>query len=278
MYKKSFLYFLISLLLTCSFCTNDTNRDIIFELKGDVKSAYTKIYKIKKVAGEWIQTEERGKDYTGIYFYNILVELDENGKLITEKDIDSEGVFQGKCVYSLREGKLMKSFYLNSRGEISYVTFHFPLNDSLETSVGMYPKNIDTTGAYNFITKNDNDTTGISKFFTAPNIKKVHRKNKRSIIAAGYSSFHKREFDKNGNMISMKYLKNYPTDKIYSFSQKEPEFIKGERYEYLEFDRHGNWTKRLIYRYSKEVDFGPDNRLELDGDPVWMAVREIEYY
>lgn len=60
------------------------------------------------------------------------------------------------------------------------------------------------------------------------------------------------DYDKNGNPISQKR------------TDENGEVDVNAKYEYTEFDKKGNWTKKLTYENSKE--------------PTNISIREIEYY
>jgi len=64
-------------------------------------------------------------------------------------------------------------------------------------------------------------------------------------------------YDKAGNRVSCELEKDSEKNKVEIFDR--------ERYEYLAFDSHKNWTKRLTYK-------------DDDTEPKYLTVREVEYY
>ena len=229
MNKSKYIFILISILFLCS-CSSSTKNDLtLIGLKGKVKSSEEKNYQAKKESGKWICGDER-QDYHRCY-----IKLDNDGNYREIKYLDSKGNLALRMTPKREKGKIVEEIFYNERGEVNNVfKYNFISDNEIETK--LYAKNVEGSG-------------------------KIYRENGRN-VKCYYSYVFERdtivynstwEYNKDGRMT--RYIVKDKTGKITTY----------ERYEYLEYDKEGNWTKKLIYN--------KDNP-----QPQYISTRKIEYY
>lgn len=223
--------------------TNDT-------LKGNVKSVSLEIVRFESINSEWVEKPRvpiERKTY------------DEVGNQTRSEDYDDDGNLSSIMIYSFL-GKLRVAKFIES-----------PTSTALSQVVGG-PKNqkVDRRYTYKFVHQYDalgrriqtaiylsSGPLWLRHVFKFDRNRKIHRTYDR----VGLSRTLEYTFDEQGNEISV------VEDAPYVTADKTV-------YTYDEFDEHGNWTKRRVYRGLKQF---PDSAFTL-AHPWSVQYRVITYY
>lgn len=196
-----------------------------FELKGQVKSAFQRMYETEKKFGKW----EKGS----ILPYSFRVNFNKDGFYQEVVYYDGKNLLQNKAIPTRIDSKLISETFYDKDGEIERVAKIKKSGNPME--VEAFDKEGDKLYSAVFFRKNGVNSKIIQTNF----IDNVESEIDTIIIE-----------NKNGIIVS--------------------EQIRGSsnsmiRYEILEFDANGNWTKKISYR---------DN----EDDPINIIERTIEYY
>ena len=225
--KLTLLICSVTIFVSCS----NTNERKNFGLNGNVKSCFERLYEVEKKFGRW---ENGDTEYNGHY----QVIFDKEGKYQEINYYDSYMDLIGKQLPTREKGKVSEEIYYDEYGELQNKTMikHISKNEidfesfNSDGEKTVHGKYIQEGGkimkqSYTFIMQdNDEDETYTISF----------------------------EYDKEGNLIYQKQ------------TNKKGEIVSYVKFEYLDFDKKNNWTKRLMY--------------EDDDEPKNIAIREIEYY
>jgi len=216
---------------------SDTDECKEYDLKGEVKSSFAKFYGVEKKDGEWVKGNI-------LYRHNRVI-FDKKG-LLQEVEHYNEHIFlTGKTIPTRKKGKIVEESYYDKD------------RDFVEKTI------------FKHISKNEIDFERFSsngeKFRYGKTIRKNGKKTSKSTTFMYRDDEFREdielfEYDKDDNLISVE-----TTD-------EEGEITVSVRYEYLEFDAKGNWTKRLMFEiHHKHRDYRVS-------EPVCIETREIEYY
>lgn len=206
----------------------DESRYKDWGLKGRVKSFKETLHEPEHKFGKWEAGEKR-------FYGNFRVSFDEKGKLVDISYFDENDKLSGKIVSVMEGGKVVEEIYYKEDGQL------------------------DTRTTINYLSKSEIEFEAFDK-----EGKKV--RNGKTILENGkikeqtlifYEDSKVRDeltilfgYDKDGNMSTMKRL-----------SKDRDTYVT--LFEYLEFDKQGNWTKRIGYENGNLKD---------------IYIRDIEYY
>lgn len=221
------------ILLVCSVtilmsCSNIDEREN-FGLNGNVKSCFERLYEVEKKFGKW---ENGDIEYYG----HSRITFDKKGLYQEIEYYDDDMDLTRKLLPVREKGKVLEEIYYDGDGKLQNRTtiLHISKNEIDSESFDVdgkklaHAKTIQENGkAMKTIytaTRNSEDETYTTLF----------------------------EYNKDGNLISQKS------------TNKKGEIVFYLKFEYLEFDKKKNWTKKLTY--------------EDDDEPINIAIREIEYY
>jgi len=201
-----------------------------YNLKGEVKSSLIQLYDAAEINGEWVKGKMLLLGHNRITF-------DEKGVYQGLEKYDSDMDFTEKFVPIRENGKLVE--------ERNYARYGI-----------LY-----TYTEYTYITKNKVTFETFDADDRFLNAGEIIRKNGKIISQSvasmsfgfkGKAQISLYEYDKNDYLILIKETNDKGEIKTYL------------RYENLEFDAKGNWTKRLVFTEEKE--------------PEHIEIREIEYF
>ena len=199
-----------------------------FALQGKVKSTYEKYYEAEQKFGEW-----QAGDIN--YWGHNKISFDNSGRFMTKESFDEDGELRGKYVPSFVDGDIIEGIEYDDEGDLltKYLFEHISANEIKITTYNNEGEPISYTTEF---LKDGRTTKSVNQ----------NRDNEKTTIEFIY--------DKNGDLTTQVYY--LPTG----------EKILEMKYEYLEFDKNGNWTKRLDYNLSDTEN--PEN----------IVIRDIVYY
>lgn len=222
----------ILLLLIFTSCEGNIDYQKLDEVTSHVKSYTFNYNEVELRFGEW----EAVNTLDG--FPSKVVTFDES--ILKEKVVESAySVWPSTTIYNSEKGKIVGFNRFDHEGE--------------QIERGMY-YNVSTSGWVMKVINVHGDTVRNE----AVNIENERYK---MIITSDYVSDF---FQKYETRYAEGYLvnsKNWISTVENVFNDDPNEF----RYEYLEFDQHGNWTRRLVYNVDSE-------------EPNFMAIRTFEYF
>lgn len=221
--------FLITMFVVSCSKSNDLKRN---GLKGQVKSCYEKIYKAENKFGEWVTGEMEYLGHSKLSFtkdgnYNGFELFYSNGDLIL------------KSIPKFENGLMVEESKYDSNGRLTTKTVYKHISDS-EIELTSYNENGEITSKGKSYLKDDKFSTGTYTVYD--------NKNVENEIKSKY------EYDINGNITIRESINSKGAGSFY------------EKYEYLEFDKQNNWTKKLVYK--SKTSKKPEN----------IIIREINYY
>ena len=221
----SLFILLIALFTSCG----DSSEYKFWGLKGRVKKCTERVYYADQKDGEWELSGMRDQG-------NFRVSFDEDGKYTGVDYFNSSEVSTGKLIPVREMGRIVEEPYYDELGVLIY-TNKIKEESGGEQEYESFDNHQVKTGAGKMIRKNGRL------------LKQIYRTYIDDEVNTRYTTEY--EYDKDGNMIVQKQMDGDGDVKL---------TIK---FEYLEFDNIGNWTKRLVYE---------------DDWPATIVVREIEYY
>jgi len=216
----------IGLLTSCS-SNNDWKKQ---GLNGKVKTFLELLYKPEKKFGEWDK---------GIYYSSghRRLSFDNKGNLQLVEYLDKYNDLDGKVIFKRENGAVIEQEYYDSDGEL--------------TSKTKYISNSKDEREYITYNKDGEKIQYGKSYFENSRIIKVQTQLFEDKVEEEVTFL---EYDQDGNL-----LREKSTD-------KKGEITYFRKYEYLAFDDHKNWTKRLIY-VSEESE-----------EPLTLEIREYKYY
>lgn len=216
------------MLASCS-NNNGWNR---FGLHGKVKTYLERQYKAEKKFGEWTNGDIE-------YYGHNRVSFDSEGNCQWIEYLDNDNELSSKTISKIENGEIVGEALYDSYGDLISTT-EIISNSKDESELIEYDK--------------DGKKTIQAKSYFENNrlIKQQCLVFKDNKVTKEYTVVF--EYDKDGNTLSQKAIDK--NGKILSFF----------RFEYLAFDEHKNWTKRLVYDSEKSKE------------PKTIDIREYEYY
>lgn len=228
---KLLIKILILIVLTgvVTSCSKEKNDLKLWNLKGNVKSVLVKRHKAEWKFGEW--TSGNGTPESKTFF-------DEKGNIEwTELYSEYDGELIRKFITKIKDENTSEIYGYDEKGEIISTSVQNKLDNKLESI--WYNKEGITFAVYVDVYENDRLIKQNAKDFKDD-----------EVVSESNSTF---EYDENGNLVIQKIISSY-ADKI------------TYKYEYLAFDEHNNWIKRLAF----DIDKGKDS--------AEIFTQEIEYY
>lgn len=263
MKTKTLLYVALAGLSTA--CTTHQNDYGTWELKGKVKTCTQTIYKAEEKFGKW----EAGRaDYSGHYRIN----FDENGQYTEIDYLDSDGDLQRKEVAAKREdGKLIEVLVYDENGQLDFTTKITYVSDD-ERVLNRY---------YNDNYKAHRETKQFREQRKLLGFEQIQTFKDGKIVRSTSS------YEQNGATIVDTTVYQYVegNNSVTTILSDERVYLLYERYEYLEFDEHNNWTKAMLYRCQhttftfegKDTEYFCEDADKLT-KPSSIVVRQIEYF
>jgi hypothetical protein len=224
---KKHLAIFIALVLTSCVSKGDYES---FGFKDDVKSCLERTYEVERKFGKW---ENGDIEYYG----HTKFSFDKNGNYLEIEELDDDGRLRWKIIPTREKGKIIKESNYDDEGKLVS-----------ETKISLFSsKEIESE-----IFDNENSLIGKVKTYRerGKNIKRTYTQFEENELKNEYTTTWK--YDNDGNIIEIKLI------------NKKGEIQLFEKYEYLEFDKHNNWIRKLSYEDKEE--------------PKNIVIREIEYY
>jgi len=231
---------LVSIILFSQSCSYNTdwiyNSEWISEgMKGKVYSVRESHYRPEFKFGSW-QSGEQVHNY-----HRTITSFDNKGRaleIIAYWDEDEESIIS-KRTLSWEKDKLVEYISYQGDGEIDELARYNYISKNI-INAKTYNDSNDLILNQELILKDNRMLKSIESFL--PDGIKLNR------IETGTW-----EFNNNGNLIVLKYVNETGSTVWY------------RKFEYLEFDRKKNWTKRLVFMKDKSI-------------PDLLTIREIDYY
>lgn len=205
----------------------DESRYKDWGLKGRVKSFKETLHEPEQKTGKWEAGERR-------FYGNYRVNFDDKGRLVDIVYFDDYDKMSGRVVSVMEGGKVVEEVYYKKEDQL------------------------DTRTKINYLSKSEIEFEAFNsegeKVRSGKTILKNGKMKEQTLVF--YSNEDTTEltilsdYDKDGNLSTMKQL-----------SEDRDTYVT--LFEYLEFDKQGNWTKRLGYENGSLKD---------------IYIREIEYY
>ena len=202
-------------------------------MNGNVQSAKMSQYEADKKFGEVIKDEDELTLVT-------LQKFDKNGNLIEKTDYNRYGKETYEGFFTYEDGYATESIEKYNKNEIKGKRVELSKNYSKWEYEGMDFKSVEicfdnilVDGCYHKIMKNEKGTIVNEKLI---------RKNGIVVLT--------RNFDNDGDMTYEEVNKlnddNLITETMLTFDNSVETYSILLKYEYLSFDKHGNWTKRIM--------------------------------
>jgi YD repeat-containing protein len=194
--------------------------------------------KVKSVVTSYYEAEEKFRDIEkGELEYSIEQEFNDDGNIVEGNSYNKEGELTSKSKFKYDDdGNLIEETIYDKEGELTYKWEYEYDDDGNLIESNRYNKE----GELNFKLKFKYDDG---------NLIEEKQYNEEGELTDKWEF----KYDDDGNQIKVKH-----TD--YSSDTKE---TTTSTYKYEEYDKKGNWTKRVLYR---------------DDKPYQIQEREIEYY
>lgn len=217
-----------------SSCKNSINDWDRFALNGKVKTIIERIYEVEKKFGEW----EIGDHVLGA---DSRISFDNLGNRRWIEYFDFDDYLTGKLIFKREDrDKIEEAFYDKNGKLVDFSRREILHNSKNELEYVIY----DGVG--------EKISQGKSFYKKNRLVKDIHQTFENNEVKE--ETMDVREYDKYGNLVSRKIVD--AKGKVISFS----------KYEYLDFDKKKNWTKKFVYFSEK------------DQEPCYVLIREYEYY
>lgn len=228
MIKKNLLALpLVAVLISCS-ASSDVEE---MGLNGKVKSVFQKKYEVENRFGKW----EKGD--LSVDVLHVKTKFDGTGKYIESECYNYNMDMYGKIIPSRKNGKIIEEIFYDRDGKLkSKDVFHYPSKNDIIKDV--FDADSNKIRCSKFILKNGKTIKMIETI--------INDGGEDEIYTVLY------DYDIKGNLIYERA------------SNKNGETVDDYKFEYLEFDIKGNWTKKIAYKDT--------------GVPEYMLIRNIEYY
>lgn len=230
--KKHILVFTLAMVFgMLSSCAKKTDWKE-FGLYGKVKTYTENHYKVEKKSGEWQKGNPTEDENMKVYFNR-----DGNYELI--EFMSAENSISEKSVPKRKGGKIVEELLYNANGD---VLSRIEIKNQTDTKIESI--SFDKNGK-----KDSRGTTFLEDdMVVREEIEFISNDYGNTKIIAEY------KYDENRNITSHKQI------------SEEGEIMLYNRFRFIEFDDHNNWTKRLEYSY------------KASNIPQKMTIRVYEYY
>lgn len=227
--KTAWISFIVIVLLTS--CSEHPGWKR-FGLKGKVKSFTERTYDAEKKFGKWENGDLKISGHNKTMF-------NESGE-ITEIDyLDEDLKLTTKYIPTYKDDNVIEENYFDESGALNSSNKFTNISSDKKEYERLDKEGRKEMDEILYYSKNQITKSIINSYYNG---------NVLDVFTATF------EYDKNNHLISMKQV------------NKKGEIILFIKFEYLEFDQKGNWTKRLNYDESDEEN------------PKSIFIREYEYY
>jgi len=221
--------FVVMLAIILTSCSNQNARKK-FGLNGNVKSCLERVYKVNEKFGKWENGDIEYYGHTREHF-------DMKGNHTETDWLDKDNELISKIIWKQENGKTIGNNLYDYDGKLVSTTVY----------------NIISSNKSEYETyDNKNNKLGSGKIFQKNNktVKSIYnRYDNNKIVDEFETNF---EYDRKNYLISQKQINN------------KGEIVSLQKFEYIDFDKHRNWTTKLVYGEEKK--------------PKNIVIREIEYY
>jgi hypothetical protein len=256
------LYFALAVFAASCTTQNDYGE---FDLKGKVKTCVQTMYEAKEKFGKW---ELGSVSYSGHY----RVSFDENGQYTEIDELDSGGDLKSKKVAKRENGKLTEALVYDGKGRLDFTTKTTYISDDEKVLNRYYNEDYEASEIIKRF-REDKMLKGLEEKQTFKDgriVKNIYRYEKKGVTIVDTTMY--------------RYVK--VENSLTTILTDEEGVLLHERYEYLDFDEHKNWTKALVYRCQRSKFTYKDGKTienlcedaEEIKEPEYIAVRQIEYY
>lgn len=205
--KKLLALPLVAVLISCS-VSSDVKE---MGLNGKVKSVFQKKYEVENRFGKW----EKGD--LSIDVLLVKTKFNNTGRYIESEYYNYNMDMYGKIIPSHENGRIMEEIFYDRDGKLkSKDVFHYPSKNDITKDV--FDADSNKTRCSKFILKNGKTVKMIETIINDEGEDEIH-----TVLY---------EYDMKGNLIHERTL------------NKNGETVGDYRFEYLEFDSKGNWTKK----------------------------------
>jgi hypothetical protein len=237
-------------------CTSTQTDYSTWRLKGKVKVCTEKWYEAEEKFGTW---EPGDLSFSG---KNFCIRFDENGQYTEIDHFNRRDKLEHKVIPKRENGSLTEELEYDDDGKLEYTHKVTYISDN-EKIIKRY---------YNDKKKRFRDETRIKELENRQTLK-----NGR--VIRNITSYNNNEGIVVIDTITYDYVE---TDSSFTTAiTGKAGVIFYERQKYLEFDKHNNWTKALVYRceyFSMGGNKYTCEDAEKIKEPEYIAVRQIEYY